>query len=254
MGASDWEMVSALAPFGKSMPKESAPSKFRNRLLAQMTREQLGLIEPALEAVPLQRHKSLETRDRKIEYAYFIESGLASVVANERGGESIEVGVVGNEGMTGLAMLLNSDRTPLDTLVQIEGTAQRIRADKLRAAMDENRGLNRLLTRYAHVFMIQAAFTALANGRHSVEERLARWLLMAHDRAEQDDISMTHALLAVMLGVRRPGVTVALNELEQRGLIQVGRGIVTIIDRTGLEIAASGIYGRPEAEYRRLFR
>jgi CRP-like cAMP-binding protein len=120
--------------------------------------------------------------------------------------------------------------------------------------MDENVGLNRILTRYAHVFLIQAAFTAFANGRHTVEVRLARWLLMAHDRAEQDHVSMTHALLAVMLGVRRPGVTVALSELEQRGLIQVGRGIVTIIDREGLETAANGIYGRPEAEYRRLFR
>ena len=254
MGASDWEMVNALAPFGKSMPKDPAPPKFRNRLLAQMTREQLGLIEPALEAVTLQRHKSLETRDRKIDYVYFVESGLASIVATERGGESIEIGVVGTEGMTGFAMLLNTDRTPLDTLVQIDGMAQRIRADKLRAAMDANLGLNRLLTRFAHVFMIQAAFTALANGRHSVEERLARWLLMAHDRAEHEHISMTHALLAVMLGVRRPGVTVALNALELRGLIQVGRGIVTIIDREGLEIAANGIYGRPEAEYRRVFR
>jgi CRP-like cAMP-binding protein len=247
-------MVNALAPIGKSMPKDSAPSRFRNQLLAKMTHEQIGLIQPALEAVPLQRHKSLETRDRKIEYVYFIESGLASVVANEHGGKSVEIGVVGSEGLTGVAMLLNVDRTPLDTLVQIDGTAQRIRADRLRAAMDENRGLNRLLTRYAHVFMIQAAFTALANGRHSVEERLARWLLMAHDRAEHDHVSMTHALLAVMLGVRRPGVTTALKALEMRGLIQVGRGIVTIIDREGLEIGANGIYGRPEAEYQRLFR
>jgi CRP-like cAMP-binding protein len=126
------------------MPKNSTPSRFKNRLLAQMTREQTALIEPALEAVTLERHKSLETRDRKIEYVYFVESGLVSVVANERGGESIEVGVVGSEGLTGFALLLNTDRTALDTLVQIDGTAQRMRADKLRAAMDENHGLNRL--------------------------------------------------------------------------------------------------------------
>lgn len=219
-----------------------------------MTREQSGLLAPALEMVSLKRNKSLETRDRKIEHVYFIESGLASVVANERDGQSIEIGVIGNEGMTGTAVVLNSDRSPLDTLIQIDATAQRIRADRLREAMDESRGLNRLLTRNAHVFMIQAAFTALANGRHNVEERLSRWLLMAHDRAEHDSVSMTHALLAVMLGVRRPGVTVALNALEKRGLIQVGRGIVTIIDRKGLEISANGIYGRPEAEYQRLFR
>lgn len=156
--------------------------------------------------------------------------------------------------MTGAAIVLNADRTPLDTIVQISGMAQRISADRLREAMDEDRGLARLLTRYAHVFMVQAAFTVLANGRYSVEERLARWLLMAHDRAEQDYVNMTHALLAIMLGVRRPGVTVALNALERRALIKVGRGTVTILDRRGLELTAKESYGRPEAEYRRLFR
>jgi CRP-like cAMP-binding protein len=236
------------------MAKDPASPKYRNRLLAQLSREQSALIAPALEMVTLRRHQTLEARDRKIEHVYFIESGLVSVVANERSGHSIEIGVIGREGMTGMAVVLNSDRTPLDTIVQIAGTAQRIRVDRLREAMDESRGLNRRLTRHAHVFMVQAAFTALANGRHSVEERLSRWLLMAHDRAEQDSVSMTHALLAVMLGVRRPGVTVALNALEKRGLIQVGRGIVTIVDRKGLELAANGIYGRPEAEYQRLFR
>jgi len=191
------------------MPKDPSPPKFKNRLLAAMTREQSRLVEPQLEAVNLPRQRSLEIRDRKIEYVYFIETGLVSIVANERDGNTIEIGVVGREGMTGFAVVLNSGQTTLDTQVQIAGTAQRIRADGLRKAMDENVEFNRLLTRYAHVFMVQAAFTALANGRHNVEERLSRWLLMAHDRAEKDDVEMTHALLAVMLGVRRPGVTVA---------------------------------------------
>jgi CRP-like cAMP-binding protein len=235
------------------MAKDFAP-QFRNRLLARMTREQSRLMAPQLEPFALARHKSLEIRDRKIEYVYFVETGLVSVVANERsGGNTIEIGVIGREGMTGVALLLNADRTPLDTLVQIDGSAQRIRADRLRDVLDKNAGFNRTLTNYAHVFMIQAAFTALANGRHKVEERLSRWLLMAHDRAEQDEIRLTHALLAVMLGVRRPGVTVALSELERRGLIAVGRGAVTVVDRKGLEDFASGIYGRPEAEYKRLF-
>jgi CRP-like cAMP-binding protein len=157
-----------------------------------MTREQSRLVEPQLEAVNLPRHRSI--RDRKIEYVYFVENGLVSIVANERdGNNTIEIGVVGREGMTGFAVVLNSGQTTLDTQVQIAGTAQRIRADGLRKAMDENIGFNRLLTRYAHVFLVQAAFTALANGRHNVEERLSRWLLMAHDRAEKNNVEMTHA-------------------------------------------------------------
>jgi CRP-like cAMP-binding protein len=239
---------------GQSMPKGSAVTRFRNGLLAQLSSAQTTLLAPGLETFRMERNKSLETRDRKIDHVYFVESGLVSIVANERTGFSIEIGVVGSEGMTGAAIILNVDRTPLDTIVQIDGMAQRIKADRLREAMDEDRGLGQLLTRYAHVFMVQAAFTALANGRHSVEERLARWLLMAHDRAEQDYVHMTHALFAIMLGVRRAGVSVALTALERRALVKVGRGTVTIIDRKGLELVAKGIYGRPEAEYRRLFK
>jgi CRP-like cAMP-binding protein len=235
------------------MARGPAPRKFKNRILASLTREQAALVVPQLEPVTLTRHANLETRDRKIEHVYFVETGLVSIVANERTGTSIEIGVIGAEGMTGLAIVLNAQRTPLDTIVQIAGTALRIRSERLRNAMDANLGLSSLLTGYAHVFMIQAAFTALANGRHTVEERLARWLLMAHDRAERDEVVMTHALLAVMLGVRRPGVTITVNELERRGLIKAGRGSIAILDRKGLEAAANGIYGRPESEYKRLF-
>ena len=242
-----------LLPYlGKSMPRSVPSIQFRNGLLSRLTREQIKPISPHLERVALAAHKSLETRDRKIEYAYFVEEGLVSVVANSRDGNTIEIGVIGREGMTGIALLMNVDRSPLDSLVQITGSAHRISAERLRDAMDKNPGVSRLLTSYAHVFTVQAAFTALANGRHNVEERLSRWLLMAHDRMDGDEIPLTHALLAVMLGVRRPGVTVAINSLEHRGLIRSNRGAVGIIDRKGLEVSASGIYGRPESEYKRL--
>jgi len=223
-----------------------------NLLLARMSREQVELLGPQLEPIDLARYKRLEVRDRKIDYVYFIEAGLASVIANGRDGNTIEIGLIGREGVTGLSLLLNADRTPLDTMVQIAGRALRIRANGMRDVMDKNPGINRILTNYVQAFMAQAAFTALANGRHNVEDRLSRWLLMAHDRAERDVIPLTHALLAVMLGVRRPGVTVALSALERRGLITIGRGSVTIIDREGLEGSAHEIYGQPEAEYKRL--
>jgi CRP-like cAMP-binding protein len=231
----------------------SRPLHVLNGLLARMNRDQRRLIFPHLEAVKLPQHRGLETRDRAIESVYFIETGLVSVVANEHDGNAIEIGVIGREGMTGIAVLMNAGRSSLDTLVQIPGSAYRLPADRLRSALDSNIGLNQLLAQYAYVFSIQASFTALANGRHNVEERLARWLLMAHDRSEGDRVSMTHALFAVMLGVRRPGVTTALNALHRRGLIVAGRGGVDIVNRKGLEKVANGIYGRPEAEYQRLF-
>jgi len=226
--------------------------KSGNLLLARMNHEQIQLLESQLEPIDLVRHKRLEIRDRKIDYVYFIETGLASVVVNGRDGNTIEIGLIGREVMTGLALLLNADRTPLDTMVQIAGSALRVRASGMRDVLDNNPSLNRILATYVQVFMAQAAFTALANGRHNVEERLSRWLLMAHDRAERDEIPLTHALLAVMLGVRRPGGTVGLSALERRGLIAIGRGSITIIDREGLEESAHGIYGQPEAEYKRL--
>ena len=120
--------------------------------------------------------------------------------------------------------------------------------------MEKSSTLQPLLLRYAHTFLIQATQTAKANARSSLDERLARWLLMAHDRLETDDLNITHEFLSVMLlGVRRSGVTVALNLLEGTALISINRGVVTIVDRKGLKAAANGAYGVTEAEYKRVF-
>jgi len=137
--------------------------------------------------------------------------------------------------------------------VQNAGAGQRISADNLRRAMRKSSTLQSLLLLYAHTFLIQTTQTAKANARSSIEERLARWLLMAHDRLETDDLNITHEFLSVMLGVRRSGVTVALNILETTGLISIHRGVITIVDRKGLKATANGAYGVPEAEYNRLF-
>jgi len=211
------------------------------------------MLQPDLEAVDLPVRRQLELRNRPIENVYFLESGLASMVVSAGAHHNIEIGVVGNEGMTGLPILLEADRPSYETFIQTAGSGWRIPAQKLRQAMDASSTLRHAFLRYAHTLVTQMAYTALANGRYKIEERLARWLLMADDRAGGGTIHLTHEFLALMLGARRAGVTTALSELQKRGVIHTQRGVIVIKDRAALEESANGSYGSPEAEYRRLF-
>src|SRR5262249_26274191 len=151
-----------------------------------------------------------------------------------------EIATVGREGMVGLAIVLGGDRSRHATLIHVAGEGQCIAADDLRYVMMKSKSLSALLIGYAHTFLMQVAQTALANACGKIEERLARWLLMAHDRIDGAELLLTHELLAAMLGVRRAGVTTALHELELRKLIVTARGSVFIVDRDGLEEAANG--------------
>jgi CRP-like cAMP-binding protein len=207
-----------------------------------------------LETVKLDFRKRLLSANRKVKAIYFPDSGLASVVA-VGGGERLqaEVGVIGHEGMTGLASVLGAERSPCEVFMQVEGDGHCITIANLDDVMNESPTLLRSLLRFVHTFLVQASYTALANAKGSLEERLARWLLMAQDRIEAKELVLTHEFLALMLGVRRAGVTVALQHYETQGLIATARGSVTIEDRDGLEEAANGFYGAPEAEYERLF-
>jgi CRP-like cAMP-binding protein len=231
----------------------AAPSKNANRILSRLSAEDFALLEPHFAMSDLALRRQLEVSRRPIEHVYFPESGIVSVVANGDNKQSIEVGLIGRDGMTGLAIVMGTDRSPHQTYVQVAGRASRIRADNLREAIGKSATLHRRLLQYAHAFLMQTGYTALANGRSKIEERLARWLLMAHDRIDGDTLTLTHEFLSVMLGVRRPGVTHALNLLENAGLIDAHRGVITIIDREGLEESSNGAYGAPEAELRRLF-
>ena len=225
-----------------------------NRILASLARPDLSLLERHLEPVTLKFRQRLEAAHRKIRTVYFIDSGLASVIAtggSER--REAEVCVVGREGMTGVAVLLGVDSSPFEAFMQVEGTAYGIAADELRLALAASKSLASTLARYAHYFFVQTGHTALANAQGTIEKRLARWLLMAHDRIDGDRLVLTHEFLSIMLGVRRAGVTTALNQLEARALLSATRGSVTILDRDGLEEAANGLYGVPEAEFKRLF-
>jgi CRP-like cAMP-binding protein len=224
-----------------------------NRILSRLSSDDMGLLAPHLTPIELPVRFQLERRNRLIDYVYFLESGLASVVVNGSGDRSVEVGLIGREGMSGLAVMMATDRTPHETFMQLPGAGQRINAASLREAMEQSAGLHHTLLRYGHAFFVQTAHTAMANGRSKIEERLARWLLMAHDRVDGDEIKLTHEFLALMLGVRRPGVTVALNLLEKSALIRAERGVITVLDRQGLEETSNGAYAAPEAEFQRLF-
>lgn len=229
------------------MPKDPTSP---NRVLARLSPDDFALLQPHLEALDLPVRKQLENRNKTIEHVYFIEHGFASVVANGTG-RSIEVGLIGREGMTGLAVVMGTDRSPHDTFMQAAGDGQRISSAKVRSAMEQSPALHRSFLRYGHAFVVQTAQTALANGRSKIEERLARWLLMAHDRLDSDELPLTHEFLSIMLGVRRPGVTVALHLLEKQGLIRAKRGAVAILNRTGLRKISNGAYGAAEAEFQR---
>ena len=153
--------------------------------------------------------------------------------------------------MTGLPVVLGNDRSPNETFIQVEGTGSRIAADDLRRAMRKSDSLSRVLLNFVNAFLIQTSHTALSNGTASIEERLARWLLMAQDRLDGSEVPLTHEFLSLMLGVRRAGVTRALNQLSRKGLIRLLRGRIEIIDRAGLIRSANGSYGIPEAMARR---
>jgi CRP-like cAMP-binding protein len=222
-----------------------------NRLLASLSSEDIATLQPHLEPVPLAVRQVLIEPNTAIEHIYFPEAGMASVTNNSSGGK-IEVGVVGREGMVGLPIVLGIDQTPYEHFMQIAGHGWRIAVQDLEQAMAESSSLHRQLLRYAQASHVQVSETAFANANSDVEARLARWLLMCHDRVEGDDIPLTHEFIAMMLGVRRPGVTVALHVLEGMQVIRAKRGVVTVLDREKLEELADEAYGLSEAEYTRL--
>jgi CRP-like cAMP-binding protein len=227
-------------------------SGYKNQLLLRMTDADRNLLKADLEPVVLQLRQSIEAPGAPITHVFFPESGVISVVATA-GNQRIEAGIIGREGVSGAALIQGADRSPNESYVQIEGVGHRIKAKAFRRALEQSHSLARLVLRYVHVFLLQVTHTALANGRATIEERLARWLLMAHDRQEDGDVKLTHELLALMLGVRRPGVTDALHALEGKRCIRASRGAILIEDRRALLAIAGSAYGAPEAEYARVF-
>ena len=217
-----------------------------------MSPDDLGLLQPLLQPVTLNVHDVLVEPNEVIEHVYFMEEGIASVVAITSGNQRIEVSNIGREGMSGVPVLLALDRSPHLTFIQVAGSALRMRAEDLREVMEAHSSLRKLLLAYAHTVMVQLAATGVVNGRFTVNQRLARWILMSHDRMESDEVPLTHEFLALMLGVRRSGVTNAVHVLEGEGMIKATRGHITVRSRAKLKEMAKDSYGLPELEYERV--
>ena len=202
--------------------------------------------------VELPFDQTLYPADGAAEAALFPESGMTSLIATLDGGEQVEVGIAGREGLVGLPLVLGDDRSLVEARVQQEGAALRLDAAALRDGMEASAVLRALLLRYALAFQAQVTMTAGCNARHAIEQRLSRWLLIAHDRAGMDEFPITHEFMAMMLGVRRPGVSVAAGVLHRAGLISYARGRMEITDRPGLEAASCECYHTARREFARL--
>jgi CRP-like cAMP-binding protein len=224
-----------------------------NNLLRSLSAADLALLSPHLHPVDLPMSKVLEHDGLPVATVFFPDEGLVSIVVQSAEGRRIEAGIVGFEGMTGMSVLLGDDRATTEAYVQITGWGQMIAASALRSALRASASLKDRLLQYSLTHLTQLYQAVLANGRNTIDERLSRWLLMADDRLDGSDIALTHEFLALMLGVRRAGVTEALHRLEGDMLIRSRRGRVTIRDRNALESRAAGAYGAPEAVYSRLF-
>ncbi len=231
---------------------ESNSNNIRNALLTALSPADRASLLPRLEFRDFAARQLFEEPNRPVRFVYFMERGFASVVLTAKGERGAEVGLIGREGVSGLAVLMGNDRSPYATYAQTPGAAFRLAANAMRDAMAASPPMRRLLLNFAYSFMIQAAHTAVANVRGTIDQRLARWLLMAHDRVNGDNLPLSHELVSIMLGVRRAGVTVAVSALANRGLISRSRGNIMMVDRPGLERIAGSYYGAAEAEYRRI--
>jgi CRP-like cAMP-binding protein len=215
-----------------------------NRLLRALRPADFARLEPHLQPIELPVRRNIEQPDQPIAQVVFPTSGMVSIVARE-GEVRLEVGIIGNDGMTGTAILLGSDSSPQESFVQVAGEGVAIATGDFKLALADRPTLHVSLLRYVHALLIQTAQTAFANGRCTIEQRLARWLLMSQDRLGGNEVPLTHEFLSIMLGVRRPGITVALQVLEGAHAIHNERGLITIVKRGKLEDLAGGAYQSP---------
>jgi CRP-like cAMP-binding protein len=233
------------------MPSE-IPSPIQNKILAALPKQEYDRLLKHLTPVSLPIGDILYRTEERITDVYFVNTGIVSLVANMQDGRSVEVGLVGNDGMVGLSVVLGDDISPNQAIVQIADGAMRMGVPALRKELKAGGALLGLLLRNTLAMLKQVSQTAACNGSHIVAERLARWLLMCHDRVPGDEIKLTQEFISQMLGTRRSGVSEAAIGLQSRELIGYSRGVIRIIDRQGLEEFACECYGIVKAESERL--
>lgn len=232
----------------------AAPSQssVRNRILAGLPADEFARIAPHIEHVDLPKGMLLVRHGHEVTSIYFIESGIGSVVATSVEGNRAEAGLLGREGYLPVWPVAGVLHGIHEVGMQLAGDGYRMDAGVFLRLLPETRNFETLLIRSMLGFSVQLAYTALSNAVHSVEERLARWLLMCHDRVDGNEIALTHEFIALMLAVRRPSVTTALHVLEGNGFVRSERGLITIRNRAAMEEFAYDVYGKAEEEYRLL--
>ena len=232
----------------------SAPILFttQNCILAALPAEVTARLLPKLSRVSLANKQLLTAAEQPIDAVFFFESGMVSMVKHLDDGVQAEVGVVGREGMLGMPLVYGVETTFTDCMMQLPGHALRMGAGAFCQELADNAPLKRRLLLYSEAQQAQVSQTAACNGRHGLEQRLARWLLMAHDRADGDDVPLTQEFIATMLGVHRPSITVTAGILQRAGLIRYASGRITILDRASLEAASCECYATVRARFERL--
>ncbi len=224
----------------------------QNLILAHLPPPVLAALLPQVRVVALPRGSVLEVPDQLVNRVYFPLDCVASMIVVGRDGTRVETGIIGREGLTGSGLSDNDDRTPYELIIQIDGTALAMSADEFRQALTSVPELRVLTTRFARSLGVQVSYTALANAKFDIRQRLARWLVMMQDRVPGRSLNITHDYLAVMLGVRRSSVTDVLHILEGDKLIRANRSCIKVRNRNGLIEVAGESYGAPEAEHNRL--
>jgi CRP-like cAMP-binding protein len=222
-----------------------------NGVLQRISADDFRGIEPFLEKVELKLKQEIITPDEPMTHVWFPESGMVSIIASADRSEAIEVGMVGREGMTSHVTRLG-DTSVLRSLVQLSGTALAVEASSYIEWVEQRPDVLRVVLRFQQSMMVQISYTALSHGSYTIEERLARWLLMSFDRSEGGDLPLVHEFIAIMLAVRRSGVTTAMHVLEGKHAIRAVRGRIQLRNREVLVDMAAGSYGIAEREYHRL--
>jgi CRP-like cAMP-binding protein len=223
-----------------------------NRLLRGLPDAEFDRIRPALEPVHLPRPTELEGANEEIRFVYFPTTGVASLVALDESGESVDTAMIGKEGMTGLSVVLGTGQSPVRTIVQVPLTAMRMESGALREELARGGELVTLLQRHTQLVMITMAQLILCNRIHRLDQRAARWLLQVDDRVDEAPFKVTQEFLAQMIGVQRPALSVAMRQFKDAGLVRYARGQITIADRYGLLARTCGCTHVIASEARRL--